>query len=538
VKRFAELYTVLDESSRITPKVEALVDYLRAAAPEDAVWAISLLMGRKPRQAVPAPKLRQWAAEEAGISEWLFDASYEVVGDLAETITLVLPPGTGNDNRRLKVWVEQHLLPLRQLPEEQQRAAVTGAWRAMDRRQRLVWNKLITGGFRVGVSQKLVTRALARFSGIAEAVITHRLMGHRGPDPGFWERLFCPQTADADISRPYPFFLAYPLNGQPEDLGAPAEWQAEWKWDGIRAQVVRRGHQAFIWSRGEELLTEKFPEIREAAQQLPAGSVIDGELLAWKDGRPLGFAALQQRSGRKHLSPRVRLSVPVVLMAYDLLELDGVDVRPRELAWRVAALDGLLSRLGDPRLLRSPKLGAASWRELARFKEEARRRGVEGLMLKRLGSPYGIGRRRGDWWKWKVDPLSIDAVLTYAQRGHGKRSGLYTDYTFSVWDGDRLVPFAKAYSGLTDAEIREVDRFIRGHTLERFGPVRAVKPELVFEIAFDGVRHSARHRSGVAVRFPRIARWRTDKTIFEADRLEAVTGLIFDGTPSKNADVG
>jgi DNA ligase-1 len=408
----------------------------------------------------------------------------------------------------------------------------------MDRRQRLVWNKLITGGFRVGVSQKLVTRSLARFSGIAEAVIAHRLMGHWEPAPGFWERLFSTQTADADPSRPYPFFLAYPLDAPPEDLGAPVEWQAEWKWDGIRAQVIRRGYQAFIWSRGEELVTEKFPEIRDAAQQLPEGSVIDGEILAWKDGRPLDFAALQQRIGRKHLGSRVRSSVPVVLMAYDLLELNGADVRGRELAWRADALHDLLSHIGDPRLLTSAKLGASSWRELMQFKKDARRRSVEGLMLKRLSSAYGAGRRRGDWWKWKVDPLSVDAVLTYAQRGHGKRSGLYTDYTFSVWDGDRLVPFAKAYSGLSDAEIREVDRFIRGHTLERFGPVRAVKPELVFEIAFEDIRRSARHRSGVAVRFPRIARWRTDKTIAEADRLETVTGLIFGGAPSKNADVG
>jgi DNA ligase-1 len=538
VKRFAELYTALDETTSTTAKVEALVAYLRAAAPGDAVWAIRMLMGRKPRQAAPARRLRQWAAAEAGIPDWLFDASYEVVGDLAETIALVLPPGTGDEKRGLKVWVEQHLLPLRDFPEERQREVVTSAWRGMDRRQRLVWNKLITGGFRVGVSQKLVTRALARFSGIGEAVIAHRLMGNWDANPEFWERLFSSQTADADISRPYPFFLAYPLDGAPQDLGALAEWHAEWKWDGIRAQVVRRGGQVFIWSRGGELVTEKFPEIRDAAQQLPDGSVIDSEILAWKHGRPLNFAALQQRIGRKYVSPRARSTVPVALMAYDLLELNGADVRSRELAWRVAALDELLAGLADPRLLHSETVSAAGWSELAQLKEEARRRGVEGLMLKRLSSPYGTGRRRGDWWKWKVDPLSVDAVLTYAQRGHGRRSGLYTDYTFSVWDGDRLVPFAKAYSGLTDVEIREVDRFIRSHTLERFGPVCSVKPELVFEIAFEDIRRSPRHRSGVAVRFPRIARWRTDKTIADADRIETIIGLIFGGAPSKNAEVG
>lgn len=526
MKLFAQLYTELDQTTRTTVKVQALVAYFRAAAPEDAVWAVRFLTGRKPRQAVPSPLLRRWAAEEAGIPDWLFEACYEVVGDLAETITLVLPRGSGEDNRQLKVWVEQHLLPLRELPEDRQRDAVTSAWRTMDRTQRLLWNKLVTGGFRVGVSQKLVIRALARFGGIDEAVIAHRLMGNWDPEPVFWDRLFSPQTGDADVSRPYPFFLAYPLDVGPEELGAAADWQAEWKWDGIRAQVIRRRGQVFIWSRGEELVTEKFPEIRAAAQGLPEGSVLDGEILAWKEDRPLDFAALQRRIGRKHLATGLLQSVPVVLMAYDLLELGGADVRERELAWRAAALEDLLSRPGDPRLLPSPKLSAANWSELARFRDDARRHGVEGLMLKRRCSPYRVGRRRGDWWKWKVTPLSVDAVLTYAQRGHGRRSGLYTDYTFSVWDGDRLVPFAKAYSGLTDQEIREVDRFIRRNTVERFGPVRSVKPELVFEIAFEDIRRSPRHRSGIAVRFPRIARRRTDKTAADADRLETITALL------------
>ena len=526
MKRFAQLYTELDQTTRTTTKVQALIAYFRAAAPQDAVWAVGFLMGRKPRRSVPSPRLRRWAAEEAGIPGWLFEACYEVVGDLAETITLLLPPGSGDDHRPLKVWVEQQLLPLRELPEDRQRENVIAAWRELDPTQRLVWNKLVTGGFRVGVSQKLVIRAIARIGGIDEAVIAHRLMGNWDPEPAFWDRLLSLQTDDADFSRPYPFFLAYSLGAGLEELGATAEWQAEWKWDGIRAQVIRRRDQVFIWSRGEELVTGKFPEIRAAARNLPDGSVLDGEILAWKEGRPLDFTALQRRIVRKHLTPGVLKSVPVALMAYDLLELDGADVRGRELAWRTAALEDLLCRLGDPRLLTSPKVSAASWSELARIRDDARRHGVEGLMLKRRCSPYRVGRRRGDWWKWKVDPLSVDAVLTYAQRGHGKRSGLYTDYTFSVWDGDRLVPFAKAYSGLTDLEIREVDRFIRRNTVERFGPVHSVKPELVFEIAFENIRRSPRHRSGIAVRFPRIARWRTDKTVAEADRIETITALL------------
>ena len=526
MKRFAQLYTELDRTTRTNAKVQALAAYFRAAAPEDAVWAVGLLMGRKPRQAAPSPRLRRWAAEEAGIPDWLFEASYEVVGDLAETITLLLPPGNGDHHRPLKTWVEQHLLPLRGLPEDRQRENVIAAWRSLDPVQRLVWNKLVTGGFRVGVSQKLVIRALARFSGIDEAVIAHRLMGNWDPEPLFWERLLSPRTDDADFSRPYPFFLAYPLDSGPGKLGAAAEWQAEWKWDGIRAQVIRRRGRVFIWSRGAELVTEKFPEIRAAAQNLPEGSVLDGEILAWKEGRPLGFAALQRRIGRKHLAPGLLQSVPAVLMAYDLLELAGADVRGQALSRRAAALEDLLGRLGDPRLLASPQVSAADWSEMARLREEARRHGVEGLMLKRRSSSYGVGRRRGDWWKWKVDPLRVDAVLTYARRGHGKRSGLFTDYTFSVWDGDRLVPFAKAYSGLTDQEIREVDRFIRRNTVERFGPVRSVKPELVFEIAFEEIRRSPRHRSGIAVRFPRIARRRADKSAADADRLETIAALL------------
>ena len=528
MKLFAHLYSALDETTQTNAKVEALVDYLKTAAPEDAIWTLSFLMGRKPRQAVPAPRLRQWAAEESGIPGWLFDASYDVVGDLAETITLLLPTGAAAKDRPLHDWLEQDLLTLRELPEELQHQRVISAWREMDRVQRFVWNKLITGGFRVGVSQKLVTRALARFSGLPEAVLAHRLMGQRVPEPSFYSRLFSPETGDADISRPYPFFLAYPLEGAPEDLGPVAEWQAEWKWDGIRAQVIRRRGQTFIWSRGEELITAKFPEIRAAVEALPDGTVVDGEILAWKDNRPLNFAALQQRIGRKQLSSNVLQTVPVVLMAYDLLEWNGEDVREHELAWRVSRLDAAVRALEDPRLQASDRVRGASWSELMQSKEDARRRGVEGLMLKRLTSPYRVGRRRGDWWKWKVSPLSIDAVLTYAQRGHGKRSGLFTDYTFSVWDGESLVPFAKAYSGLTEPEIREVDRFIRRNTLERFGPVRAVKPELVFEIAFEDIRLSSRHRSGFAVRFPRIARWRTDKTVAGADTLLTIKALLHD----------
>lgn len=526
MKRFADLTTALDETTGTDAKVEALVGYWRTAPAEDAAWAVSFLIGRTPRQAVPAARLRRWAAQAAGIPDWLFEASYQAVGDLAETISLVLPSASGLSRLPLQRWVTERLLPLRGLAEQEQRDAMVAAWREMDHGQRIVWNKLVTGGFRGGVSQRLVTRSLAQAGGVAEAVIAHRLMGNWNPDPGFFRRLFSPETKDADVSRPYPFSFATPLDGDAAGLGDIALWQAEWKWDGLRAQVIRRRGQVFIWSRDEELVTEKFPEIRAAADKLPDGTVIDGEILAWREDRPLGFSDLQRRIGRKNLEARLLADVPVVLMACDLLEWGGEDMRENELTARAAALDRLVSLAADPRLRRSPPVAAGSWEDLRAFRQEARRRGVEGLILKRRASSCHAGRCRGDWWTWKAEPLSVDAVLVYAQAGHGRRTGLFTDYTFAVRDGEALVPFAKADSGLTDAEIRAVDRFIRENTIERFGPVRSVKPELVFEIAFEGIRRSARHRSGVAVCAPRIARGRPDKQIRDADTLDTVKALL------------
>ncbi len=526
MKLFATLYTALDETTKTNAKVAALVDYFQAAPAKDAIWAVSFLIGRKPRQIVPTRKLRQWAAELAGIPDWLFDASYDVVGDLAETITLILPVSSSTSPRLLHDWIVNSLLPMRNKEEKIQREEILAAWHQMDNAQRFVWNKLITGGFRVGVSQKLVTRALARFSGIDEAVIAHRLMGNWEPNEEYFAQILSADTEDADISRLYPFYLAYALDEDIDKLGDVRQWQAEWKWDGIRAQVIKREGQVFIWSRGEELVTEKYPEIQAAAAGLPDGTVIDGEILPWKDDRPLHFSELQRRIGRKTVGKKLLADVPVILMAYDLLEHDGMDVRGEPLGWRDKRLSGLISRLEDDRIIHSPKVSGETWDALTEFKDDARRHGVEGLMLKKKDSPYRVGRRRGDWWKWKVDPLTVDAVLIYAQRGHGRRSGLYTDYTFAVWDNEGLVPFAKAYSGLTDQEIRRVDRFIRQNTIERFGPVRSVKPELVFEIAFEDIRRSTRHKSGVAVRFPRMARWRTDKAIQDADSLETIKALI------------
>ena len=526
VKDLASLYRSLDETTSTNRKIDAMVEYFRRVPGEDAIWAIRFLIGRKPRQILPTRKLMQWAAELAGVPDWLFDASYEVVGDLAETITLLLPDASGSSNRSLHEWIERYLLPLRNMEAESQRDQIMDAWHQMNEDQRFVYNKLITGGFRVGVSRRLVVRALERYSGIDAEVITHRLMGDWPSTLDTYRRILSPDTQDADISRPYPFFLAYPLEDNPADLGSLNRWQVEWKWDGIRGQVINRSRQVFIWSRGEELVTEKYPELREAAAQLPDGTVIDGEILAWKESRPLPFSELQRRIGRKKVGKKLLKEVPVVFVAYDLLEFGGNDLRRQALLQRREILSCLLDNLPVDSLILSPIVAVGSWQDLVVLRKNSRRRGVEGFMVKRLDSVYEVGRRCGDWWKWKIDPFTADAVLIYAQRGHGKRAGLYTDYTFGIWQGDRLVPFAKAYSGLKDEEIRQVDRFIQRNTLERFGPVRSVRPELVFEIAFEGIQQSSRHKSGLALRFPRIHRWRRDKNIGEADTIERLKTLL------------
>jgi DNA ligase 1 len=527
VRDFAALYTSLDETNATNEKVAALVDYFRHAAPHDAAWAIHFLIGRRPKRLIGTANLRTWAAAEAGIPDWLFEESYHAVGDLAETITLLLPDTGGSSELPLSHWVEERLLGLRGQDEAVQRAEVVRAWRELDRRERYVWNKLITGSFRVGASARLVVRALAITSGLDEGTIAHRLMGTWEPSAEYFERLVASDTRDADVSRPYPFYLAYPLEQPPETLGDAGAWLAEWKWDGIRAQLVRRGGRTFLWSRGEELMSGRFPEVEEAGALLPEGTVLDGELVPWSGEAPLPFAQLQRRIGRKVLGRKILSEVPVVLVAYDLLEERGTDLRDRALSERRERLRALLASLPTGGRLRvSPELPLSDWTDLEPARASARTSGVEGLMLKRRDSVYGVGRRRGDWWKWKVEPHSVDAVLIYAQPGSGRRAGLYTDYTFGLWDGDHLVPFAKAYTGLTDDEIRRVDAFVRRNTVEKFGPVRTVRPELVFELAFEGIQRSTRHKSGIAVRFPRMARWRTDKRPEQADTLQAVRALI------------
>jgi DNA ligase 1 len=524
MKAFAELYAALDGTTKTNEKIDALTRYLQSTPPEDAIWAIHFLIGRRPKRLIESRKLAAWALEESRMPEWMFGECYSAVGDFAEVMALLLPPAAASTTLPLHYWVEERMLPMREWDDGARHDSIVAAWRQMDERQRFAWNKLLTGEFRVGVSQNLVVRAIAQVSGVDAAVIAHRLMGDWQPAPDFARQLLAPGTRDQDVSRPYPFFLAYPLEGAVEDLGDIRDWQVEWKWDGIRAQVIRRHDHTFLWSRGEELITDRFPELEAAGSALPEGTVIDGEVMPWKHGAPLPFSQMQRRIGRKLLGNKILAEVPAVLVSYDLLEIGGQDVREQPLEWRRARLEEIV--IGKEALVLSPLVEATTWEALAALRQESRSRGVEGLMLKRRGSPYRVGRKRGDWWKWKIDPYSVDAVLIYAQPGNGRRAALFTDYTFGVWDQGELVPFAKAYSGLTDEEIRKVDEFVHRNTIRTFGPVHVVKPELVFELAFEGIRRSPRHQSGIAVRFPRMARWRTDKKAEEADTIETIRALL------------
>ncbi|MBW4790893.1 ATP-dependent DNA ligase [Pseudomonas tolaasii] len=543
MKAFAELYANLDATTSSNAKLAALQAYFRQAPPEDAAWAVYFLSGGRPRQLVPTRLLRDMATAASGIEPWLFEESYQSVGDLAETISLLLPESTYTSQDGLAVWLEDKLLPLRGLPPLELAERLPALWAQLDQPSLMVCIKLITGSFRVGVSKLLVTRALAAMAGLDSKRVAQRLVGYTDlsnrPTPEGYLKLIAAESSDEHAQRggqPYPFFLAHGL-AQPVEqfdslLGSPADWQVEWKWDGIRAQLVKREGRLWIWSRGEELVTERFPELHSLVSGLPDGTVIDGEIVVWKDSvQP--FALLQQRIGRKTLSKKVLDDAPVAVLAYDLLEHQGDDWRNHPQAERRAQLEQVIAQCNRPVLLPSPLLTATTWAELAEQREDSRRLGVEGMMLKARDGLYGVGRTKdmGVWWKWKVDPFSVDAVLIYAQRGHGRRASLYSDYTFAVWDGPpgterTLVPFAKAYSGLTDEEMRKVDAIVRKTTVEKFGPVSSVTPSMVFELGFEGIALSKRHKSGIAVRFPRMLRWRQDKAVEEADNLATLQDLL------------
>ncbi len=559
MNRFARLFAELDASTATNAKLAALQSYFAESAPADAAWAVYFLAGGKPRQVLPTAALRAMAVQRAGIPEWLFEECYQAVGDLAETIAHVLPPPATLGDVGLAEWVQQRLLPLRGAEPAEQAARIAQWFDELDAAGRFLLVKLIGGGFRVGVSKLLVQRALAAHAGLDAKLVAQRMMGYTDaksmPDAAAFARLVAPAgEGRIEAGQPYPFFLAHALDVPPADLearlGPSNDWLVEWKYDGIRAQLVRREGQVWIWSRGEELVTERFPEIVQAAQALPDGTVLDGEIVVWKDARLAPFNLLQQRIGRKTLTKKVLAEAPVAFIAYDLIESQGEDRRDLPQHVRRALLEAALP--GTPLQL-SPLALAADWAAFAALRLESRERGVEGFMLKHREARYGSGRTKvdGTWWKWKIEPLSIDAVLVYAQAGHGRRASVYTDYTFAVWNRAprdaaeaqavldaierrepaqpgalQLVTFAKAYSGLSDAEFAEVDRVIRQTTIEKFGPVRSVRPSLVFELGFEGINRSPRHKSGIAVRFPRMLRIRSDKPLHEADTLGHLEALL------------
>ena len=530
MRRFAQLYDALDATTSTNAKVAAMQAYFAEAPPADAAWALFFLTGRRLKRLIAPRLLAVWGCERAQVPGWMAEECFSLVGDLAETVALMMD--AARTERRahgeppsLASLIEETLLPLRDADEDEKRRVVMTLWDSLERREMYLLAKLLTGEMRVGVSETLAIRALAQHAGLPPATVAHRLMGAWQPSAGSFAALVRPGASDADVSRPYPFFLASPLEEEPEALGDRAGWLAEWKWDGIRAQIVRRGGGAYLWSRGEELITDRFPDLSGVWAALPEGTVLDGEVLAHSGDAPMPFSVLQRRIGRQKLTPRILVEAPAAFMAYDVLEDEGRDVRELPLRERRALLERLVAGRSS-RLLLSGSVEAASWEELSVLRRGSRERGVEGLMLKRWDSPYRVGRPRGDWWKWKIDPYTIDAVLVYAQPGNGRRANVLTDMTFAVWNQGELLPVAKAYSGLTDEELDQLDRWIRQHTVARFGPVRQVEPVHVFELHFEGIAESSRHRSGVAVRFPRIARWRTDKKPQDADTLAALRTLI------------
>ena len=537
MRLFAELVETLGTSTKTNEKVDALSAYFASANDKDKVWVIAIFSGRRPRRAVNTTQLWTWCNELTKLPGWLFEECYHAVGDLAETIALLLPASTTAEASHPLHYYLETLISIEKEDEAVRKEFIINSWMSMTRAERFVFNKLITGNFRIGVSQKTMVNALSKTIRLNASVIAHRMSGNWDPVSTSFSDLLSEHAVSADHSKPYPFYLAYAIEDDVRTLGEPNEWQAEWKWDGIRGQMIKRNDELFVWSRGEELMTEKFPEYHALKNHLPNGIVLDGEIVPYKsskaspvrgglEGTPLPFSLLQTRIGRKNITKKQLTEAPISFFAYDLLEYEGKDIRESLLAERRILLEKLVNDINHPALLLSPVVSFTTWDELTNLRTQSRNRGSEGIMLKRKNSIYQAGRKRGDWWKWKIDPLVIDAVMIYAQKGHGRRSSLYTDYTFAVKDGDKLVSFTKAYSGLTDKEFAQVDAFVKRNSLEKFGPVRTVKPELVFEIAFEGIAASNRHKSGVALRFPRISRWRKDKPADEINTLDDLKKML------------
>lgn len=528
MEAFAELIDKIDQTQSTNEKVSCIQQYFESATAEDAAWALFFLSGNRLKRFVSSRLLLEWCQQETDLPEWLVGECYDTVGDTAETVALLLRPidmPIAQSKLSLSHWMEERILPLREETIDRQKIEICSCWRTLDRKGCFVLNKILTGSLRIGVSQLLTLSGLSKAYKIPRENLSQRLMGNWEPTKEFFEFLVSKNNLLQENLNPYPFYLASPWEGEFSTLGDPKKWFVEWKWDGIRAQAISRGGMQALWSRGNELISDQFPEIMHTISHLPAGIVLDGEILAYREGKPLPFAELQKRLNRKSLTKKLLEEVPVAFMIYDVLEYESKDIRQMPLQDRKVILETVLQY--DTGLILSERLTVGSWDELVTLREGAKVKATEGLMIKKADSPFGVGRQRGSWWKYKVDPMTIDAVLLYAQAGKGRRANLYTDYTFGVWDGEELVPIAKAYSGLEQKEIDELDKWIRRNTLEKFGPVRKVKAEQVFEIAFEGIQKSNRHKSGIALRFPRIARWRLDKPFTECDTIQGIKKEFF-----------
>lgn len=522
MKQFIALFDHIDQTQSTNEKIAHIKNYFSTCSDEDGAWALFFLCGHRIKRLISSRMLLEWSLDVIALPSWLIEESYAAVGDTAETLALLLPrkeEGTNKTEYSLSEWMENVIKPLQQASEQVKKEKILFFWQQLSTKEIFIINKILTGAFRMGVSSLITLKALSQATDIPREILTQRLMGHWEPTGALFKTLRSKESQKRYLT-PYPFYLAYPFEGQLEDLGDLSAWQIEWKWDGIRSQAVIGHEGVALWSRGNEMISHQFPELLEAFKDLPTGTVLDGEILGFSEGKPLSFAELQKRLGRKNVSKAMLSQVPIAFIAYDLLELEHVDVRDKPMQQRRLMLEHL--KLSSSRIMLSPLIEATSWPEILQLRLESRERGAEGLMLKKKDSPYGVGRQKGYWWKYKVDPMTIDAVLIYAQAGSGRRSNLFTDYTFGIWKEDALIPIAKAYSGLDQEEIHELDRWIRKNTEEKFGPVRKVKAHQVFEIAFEGIQVSKRHKSEVALRFPRIARWRKDKPIEECDTLDSI----------------
>lgn len=526
MKRFSQLIQELELSNKTNDKIAALMSYFAEANEKDKPYVIAMFTGKRPKRPINTSLIKQWAIALSNIPDWLFSESYHSVGDLSETIALVLPPAKHQIDKPLNEWITE-LAQLYGKDDETKKAYILHAWDSLNTQERFIFNKLISGNFRIGVSNKMLVNAIAKQSGEDSNKIMHSIMGKWTPDQISYEQLTSGAHVNTDNSWPYPFCLAYALETEPENLGTTNDWQAEWKWDGIRGQIVKRNDELFIWSRGEELVTDQFPELHFLRDELPNGTVLDGEILSVKDGNVQSFSTLQQRLNRKTINKSQLNDAPIGFYTYDILEYDGNDIRSETLEKRRKLLVETINQLETKNIVvLSPVIEFNSWTELAEMRETSRNINSEGIMLKKKDSIFHSGRKRGDWWKWKINPYTVDTVMIYAQKGSGRRANFYTDYTFAVRDGEQLITVAKAYSGLTDKEIKEVNSFVNKNAIEKFGPVRTVKPELVFEIAFEGIAESKRHKAGLALRFPRIARWRKDKKADEINTLDDLKQLL------------